>query len=106
MALLMFSQAFGGALFLSLSDTIFTNSLKTLIPQYATSVNPQTVINAGATGFRSMIEGVALDGVLVAYAKSVDRVFYLLAGAACGCFVSGWFMGWKDIRKKEVVSKA
>jgi hypothetical protein len=106
MALLMFSQAFAGALFLSFSAVIFTNSLKTLVPQYAPSVNPQTVINAGATGFRSMIRGGELAGVLVAYAKSVDRVFYLTAGAAVGAFIFGWFMGFKDIRKKNQISKA
>jgi hypothetical protein len=106
MALLMFSQAFAGALFLSFSAVIFTNSLKTLVPKYAPSVNPQTVINAGATGFQSLIKGADLAGVLVAYAKSVDRVFYFTAGAAAGAFIFGWFMGFKDIRKKNQVSKA
>jgi len=106
MALVMFSQAFTGALFLSFSDTIFTNSLNTLVPKYAPSVDPQVVINAGATGFRTMIKGAELAGVLVAYAKSVDRVFYLTVGAAMGSFTFGWFMGLKDIRKKNQVSKA
>ncbi|KIM97024.1 hypothetical protein OIDMADRAFT_44464 [Oidiodendron maius Zn] len=106
MALVMFSQSLGGALFLSFSETIFTNSLQTLIPKYAPSVDPQIVINAGATGFRTMIKGADLAGVLVAYAKSVDRVFYLTVGAAVGCFSFAWAMGWKDIRKKKQVSKA
>ena len=102
----MFSQTFSGALFLSLSDTIFTNSLKTLILDYAPSVNPQTVINAGATGFRSTIPAKDLGNVLIAYAKSVDGVFYLTTGMACGCFLFSWGMGWKNIRKKETVSNA
>jgi hypothetical protein len=106
MALLMFSQAFTGALFLSFSDTIFTNSLKTLIPKYAPSVNPQTVIDAGATGFRTLVKEEELGGVLVAYAKSADRVFYLTAGAAVACFAVGWFMGFKNLRKKNQASKA
>jgi hypothetical protein len=106
MALVMFSQAFSGALFLSFSDTIFTNSLKTLIPEYAPSVDPQIVINAGATGFRSAIQGAELAGVLVAYAKSVDRVFYLTAGMAVAAFAFGWFMGFKDVRRKKDGSKA
>jgi hypothetical protein len=106
MALLMFSQAFGGALFLSFSDTILTNSLKTLLPKYAPSVDPQAVINAGATGFRTILQGADLVNVVVVYAKSVDRVFYLTAGAAVGSFMSCWFMGFKDIRKKQTVSKA
>ena len=105
-ALVMFSQTFSGALFLSFADTIFTNSLSTLIPQYAPSVDPQTIINAGATGFRSELSREQLTHVLVAYAKSVDRVFYLATGMACGCFAFSWGMGWKDIRKKNTVSNA
>ena len=106
MALIMFSQTFGGAMFLSFSDTIFTNSLKSLIPIYAPSVDPRTVINAGATGYRNIISGTALANVLVAYAKSVDRVFYLTAAAGVSCFIFAWGMGWKDIRTKKEVSKA
>lgn len=106
MALVIFSQSFAGALFLSFSSTIFTNSLKTLIPKYAPSVDAQTIINAGATGFRKVITGTDLAGVLIAYAKSVDPVFYLTAGMAVGCFVFAWGMGWKDMRKKSEVSKA
>ncbi|KAK9243070.1 major facilitator superfamily domain, general substrate transporter [Lipomyces tetrasporus] len=105
-ALVMFSQTFAGALFLSFSDTIFTNSLSTLVPQYAPNVDPQTIINAGATGFRSDLSGSDLANVVIAYAKSVDRVFYLTTGMACGCFFFSWAMGWKDIRKKNTVSKA
>ena len=106
MALLMFSQTFGGALYLSFSDTIFTNSLKTLIPTYAPSVSADTVINAGANGFRRLISSNNLANVLVAYAKSVDRVFYLTASAGVCCFIFSWGMGWKDIRKKAEVSMA
>ena len=106
MALLMFSQTFGGALFLSFSDTIFTNSLKALIPTYAPSIDATTVINAGANGIRRLISSSNLGNVLVAYAKSVDRVFYLTASAGVCCFICTWGMGWKDIRKKKEVSKA
>ena len=101
MALIGFSQTFGGALFLSFSDTIFTNSLESLIHTYASAVDPEAVIAAGATGFRNITAGKDLANVLVAYAKSVDRVFYLTAGAGVSCFVLAWGMGWKDIRKKK-----
>jgi hypothetical protein len=102
----MLSQAFFGALFLSSSDTILTNSLKTLIPKYAPSVNAQIIINAGATGFRSIVEGMDLINVFLVYEKSTDRVFCLTAGVAAGSFVCAWFMCFKDIRKKKPISKA
>ncbi|KAI0843905.1 putative MFS multidrug transporter [Daldinia vernicosa] len=106
MALLMFSQNFGGALFLSFAETIFSNSLKTLIPEYAPSVNPETIINAGATGFRLVISPTEIANVLVAYSKSIDRVFYMTAGMGVLYFVFSCGTGWKDIRKKNEVSKA
>lgn len=105
-ALVMFSQTFAGALFLSFSDTIFTNSLKTLIPEYAPSVDPQTIINAGATGFRSALSAAELANVLIAYAKSLDHVFYLTVGMAGGCFLFSWAMGLKNIKKTNPSSKA
>jgi hypothetical protein len=106
MALVMFSQSFLGAMFLSFGEVIFTNSLKTTIPIYAPSVDAQGVVDAGATGFRNIIGSDELIGVLIAYAKSVDRVFYLTASAGVVCFAASWGMGWKDIRKKKDVSKA
>jgi hypothetical protein len=106
MALVMFSQSIGAAVILSLCETIFTNSFKTLIPKYAPGVDAQSVINAGATGFRSIIFGADRAGVIVAYAKSVDRIFYLTAGLGVAVFGFAWGMGWKDLRKKKEVSKA
>jgi hypothetical protein len=78
--------------FLSIANTIFTNSLRLEILKYAPSVNPNMVITAGATAFR---------GVIVAYLKSVDRVFYLTAVGGFCCFCFAWGMGWKDVRKTE-----
>lgn len=107
MALVMFGQSFGAALFLSFAETIFSNSFSTLLPKYAPSVNAQSIINAGATGFRTITSEADLPGVLIAYAKSIDRVFYLVVGMAGGCFIFAWGMGWKNLRKdKKAVSKA
>ncbi|KAH8651095.1 major facilitator superfamily domain-containing protein [Xylariales sp. PMI_506] len=106
MAIVMFSQSFHGSIFLTLCETIFSTGLRTLIPEYAPSVNPQDVISAGANGFRTIISPEDLPNVLTAYAKSLDRVFYLTTGMGVGCFILTWWMGWKDIRKKKEVSKA
>ncbi|KAE8146564.1 major facilitator superfamily domain-containing protein [Aspergillus avenaceus] len=106
MALTMFFSTFFGALFLSFANTILTNSLQTLVPKYAPAVSPATVIAAGATDLKSAVSAADLPGVLIAYAKSTDRVMYLCVGAACGCFLFSWGMGWKDIRAKNRTSAA
>lgn len=41
-----------------------------------------------------------LGGVLLAYSKSIDRIFYFATGICGISFVFSWFMGWVDIRKK------
>jgi hypothetical protein len=97
MGLVVFSSSFGGSLFLSFADTILTNSLLYLIPQYAPNVDAQVVANAGATGLRDAVSAQELPGVLIAYSKSIDRNFYLCAAASVACFACSWGMGWKKI---------
>lgn len=103
MALLIFSQNFGGAVFLTFSETIFTNSLSTLIPRYAPDVNAGAVIAAGATGWRSLVSKDQIEGILKAYAGSIDRVFYLAAGTSIGTMAFACGMGWVDIRQRKDV---
>lgn len=106
MAILNTAQTFGGALALAFSGVIFTASLRNIIPQTAPTVNPEVVIAAGATAFREVVSAEQLPGVLEAFAKSVNRVFYL-AAALCVCqFAFSWGIGWKDISKKGVDKKA
>lgn len=102
MCLFVFSQMFGGAIMVVFSQTILTNSLKTELPKYAPAVNAQDVIAAGATNFRKTVRPDLLEGVLVAYAKSLGRIYYLAAPMAVVALVLSYFMGWRDLRKKEV----
>lgn len=107
MALLTFSQTFGGAVFLAIGETVLTNTLTTDIPTYAPAVNPTVVIDAGAAGIRDVVsDPIQLAGVIQAYAKSVDNVFYLTVGCSCAVFLASWGMGWKDIRQKKETKKA
>lgn len=105
MGLVVFSSSLGGSLFLSFSDTILTNSLRSLIPEYAPSVDAEQVVIAGATGIRAIVSPQQLGGVLLAYSKSIDRVFYLCAASSVACFIFAWGMGWKDIRTKKQADK-
>ena len=98
----MFGHTIGGAIFLTLGQTIFTSSLRAEIPKYAPDVDSNIVIAAGATGIRVAItDKNQLAGLLLAVSRSLNRVFYLTAGAAVGSFCFAWGMGWKDIRKKK-----
>ena len=96
----MLGHTFGGAISLSIAQTIFSNSLKAKLPGYAQGVDMSAVIAAGATAFRTVVSPDKVAGVLRAYSKAVDSVFlYTAASAACSFFVA-WGLGWIDVRKK------
>lgn len=103
MSVLMFFQTLGGAIIITIADTIFNNSLKTAIPRYAPSVNAEMVISAGATAIRDVVSKKDLPNVLLAYSKSFDNVFYFAAGLSFVFFCFAWGLDWKDIRKKKAV---
>ena len=100
-AFVIFTQALGPTITLSLFNVLFLTSLRTQIIQHAPHASAAAIIGLGATGFRSIVSPEDLPGVLIAYATSINRVFYLAAGLAAACGVSLWGMGWHDIRKKE-----
>ena len=102
MALLVFSQTFGGAVFLTISQTIFTNSLRSQLSETLSPTVVLRVMGAGARDLYSIVSGADLDVVLQAYSTAVDRVFYLPLAASIGLFMAGWGMGWHDISKKGI----
>ena len=101
LAIVVFFQTFGGALFLAFDQTVFSNSLSKGLHQYAPEVDAAAVIKAGATGFRAIVAQSSVDGILMAYSQAVSHVFYLAAGSACGAFIFCWGMGWKSIKKPK-----
>ena len=99
---MVFSQNFGGAVMISLSQTIFSNSLRRDLPRYAPLVDAQAVIAAGSTEMRDLItDRVQLKGVLNAYSVAIDRIFYLCAGISVMSLVLSWWMGWIDVRVRK-----
>jgi hypothetical protein len=101
MSILVFLQNFSAAVMIVVSQTIFTNSLNKLIPQYAPGVSASLVIAAGSTNIRKVVPADLLDSVLLAYAESLDRVWYFCAGIVVPPFIFAWFMGWRNFQQKS-----
>jgi hypothetical protein len=99
---MVFSQAIGPAIANTLYNVIFLSSLPTQIAKFAPHANVQAIIDAGASGFRSVVSPADLNGVLVAYSNSLGRIYYLAVAFAATCGIASWGMGWHDLRKKEV----
>jgi hypothetical protein len=104
MALVVFAQVFGGALFLAFAETAFSNSLVAALHKYAPTVDPTTVVQAGASNISHVIPAGELAGVIEAYDIAINHAFYLVTGAAGATLLFCWGMGWHRVNKK--ISKA
>lgn len=101
MAILTCSQTFAGAVSASVSQVIFAQGLRTNIPRYAPTVDVDSVVKTGATGFQSVVPPSDLPAVVAAYCKSINWVFYFVAGLSVLQFAFSWGVGWKSVRSKK-----
>lgn len=101
---MIFCQNFTGAVFVVVGNVIFTQCLTSEIRAHAPSVSPKAALAAGASpgAARALVPpgSPELSGVLLAFANSVDKVFYLLIACCLGGLLSALGMGWVDTRKK------
>lgn len=106
---MIFCQNFAGAVFVVVAEVIFRQQMTRNIRRYAPDVSVDAAINAGASA--SSVRGLVpagsplLDGLLLAYANSVDKVFLLLVGLCGAGFVAAFGMGWVDTRSTTVPDK-
>ncbi|KAF9266280.1 putative efflux pump antibiotic resistance protein [Marasmius fiardii PR-910] len=98
-SIIVFMQTVGGAIFISIAQNVFQNKLVSGIIKDAPSLNPGSVIGAGATGIRAAIEGEQLQAVINAYNSAVVNAFYVSTAMACMTFFASLFVEWKSVKK-------
>lgn len=102
-SLITFAQSLGGALGVSVGNTVLLCSLRSRAAQLAElNVDIDTVIRAGATGFRRFTSGEALTVLLDAYDHALNRVFIM----ACTLLGVAWLTScFMEFRKTVNTSK-
>lgn len=103
-SLLVFCQNVFGAVFITVANTLFQETLRKEIRENAPGVSPEAAVAAG--GSADAVRKLAASGhdreaVLAAYASGVSSVLYLLAAVATVAFFCSLGMGWVDIREKK-----
>lgn len=106
MAFVIFTQSLFPAVILALCNLILAESLKSELPKHVAGTDVAAIIKAGATGFRDQMGTAEVSGVLVTYANSLNRIFYLVAAFASASAIFIWGIGWQDLRKKKPVEDA
>ena len=73
---------------------------------YAPEVNADVIIAAGSTNMRQLVPLESLEGVLTAYAKSLDRVYFFACGMSAAGLIVVMFMGGVEVTGKLKEPKA
>ena len=101
-AIAVFFNSIGGAISISIAQSIFSNTLIKQIPRYTENIDPATIIKAGATNIRAVTPPAELPGVLEAYNVAVTSAFILpIAAAGMACLCSPLFE-WKNLKGKKL----
>lgn len=101
MAILILCQNLGSAIFLTVGQTVFSNSLQDHLRTAAPEIDVQAVVRAGGRMLREVVPVEALPAVLDAYSRAIDSVMYMGVGLGLAAFACSWGLGFKDIRRRE-----
>ena len=103
--MVIFAQNFAGAVLMVAGTTIFNEGLRTELATHVPSIPAEAVSRAGGSvaGVRMLAPAGTpeMDAVLLAFANSVDKVFFLMMACAAITFLTAWGVGWKDTRQKK-----
>ncbi|KXG52472.1 Major facilitator superfamily domain, general substrate transporter [Penicillium griseofulvum] len=98
-AIITFAQSLSGAMFVSIAQTVFGNSLVASIAVNAPSVSPNALINAGAANLSQRVPKEILPSVLHAYNIAVIQTFYVSVAGALLSFVGAGLVQWKSMKR-------
>lgn len=104
-ALMMLSQSLGGAIFLAVGQTVFTNSL---IDHLTGTIQGQNggnlahlVANSGATALRNVVPPQDLGPVLTSYNKALTDNFTVGLALSCATILGALAVEWKSVKAGE-----
>ncbi|KAJ7061484.1 major facilitator superfamily domain-containing protein [Mycena amicta] len=101
-SLLIFFQTLGGAVFVSVGQNVFTNTLVQGLVKNVPGVEPSVVLNAGATSLRSAVPSESVAAVVEAYNNAFISAFYVSTAMACMCLFGAAAMEWRSVKGKHI----
>lgn len=105
LAAVIFAQTIGGAIFVSVGQTVFSNALISSLHAYVEDLDPEIVIGNGAMGLRHIVWGIDerfVTDVLIACDEAIKKVFVVGVVMTCAMMVGSLGMEWKSVQGKKV----
>ena len=108
-ACIVFFQSLGGALFVSVGQTVFQNGVIHGTQTFLPDLDSHILLRVGATELRSLLSGLGmidrLPVVLQAYMVGLIDSFRVTVGCASAAVLSTLFLEWRSVKDEEVKKK-
>jgi MFS family permease len=99
-------QSLGGAIFVSVGNTILQNALLSASHHNKLpGVNIQAVIKGGASEFRKKVPPEAIPELVAIYVQALKKVFLAAIPMAGLAFVAALFLEWKSVKGRRLVDE-
>ena len=105
MALVVFMQTLGGAVFISVGQNVLTSHLVDGISRLVDGLDPALIVNTGATDLRGLVPGELLPAVLEVYNEALRQVFLISTGLASVTILGALGLEWRSVKKGKVVGQ-
>ena len=101
-SVITFMQTLGGALFVSVSQNVFTNKLVQYVGEYVPGLDPKVVLATGATAIQQTIASDQLDGVTRAYSDALTTTFIVFVAMGTLSIIGALAVEWRSVKGKKV----
>ncbi|KAL0935029.1 major facilitator superfamily transporter [Colletotrichum truncatum] len=98
------SQSLGGAIFISVGNTLFQSRfMQASMTNMVSGVNMRMVLETGATAFRTAVPDSALPQILDLYNDALKATFTAAIPLAALAAIAACFMEWKSVKGKKTL---
>lgn len=101
-SIITFMQTLGGALFVSVSQNVFTNKLVQYVAEYVPGLDPKIVLATGATSIQHTIDPAQLPGVTRAYNDALTQTFIVFVAMGSLSIFGALAVEWKSVKGKKM----
>ena len=101
MALIVFMQTLGGAVFISVGQNVLASHLVSGLSGLVGGLDPAVIVNTGATDLRGLVPAEQLPAVLEVYSEALRQVFLIATGLASVTILGALGLEWKSVKKDK-----
>lgn len=101
-AINMFTQLLGGAIFDTAAQNVFTAKLLEDLPKLLPGVDPATIVASGATDLKNLVPLDQVAALLTVYNDALVQTFLVALILSAMTLVGAFAMEWKSVKGKDL----